>query len=130
MSIISDKDSHFTSVFWRSIQRAMGTKLKFSIAFQIDGQTELTIQTLENMLCACVMEFKGAWNKYLSLIEFSYNNNFQATIGMTPFEALYGRRCRSPIHWYKIGENLIAVPDFVESTTEAINLIQERMKTA
>ena len=70
MSIISDRDSRFTSAFWRSVQRAMGTKLKFSTAFhpQTDGQTEQTIQTLEDMLLACVMEFKGVWSKYLSLI--------------------------------------------------------------
>ena len=110
----------------------MGTKLKFSTAFhpQTDGQTERTIQTLEDMLRACVMEFKGAWSKYLPLIEFSYNNSYQVTIGMAPFEALYGRRCRSPAHWYETGEKLIAAPDFVESTTEAVKLIQKRMKTA
>ena len=75
----------------------MGTKLKFSAAFhpQTDGQIERTIQTLEDMLCAYLMEFKGVWNKYLPLIEFSYNNSFQATICMAPFKALYKRRCRS-----------------------------------
>lgn len=82
------------------------------------------------MLHACVMELKGAWNKYLPLIEFSYNNNFQTTIGMTPFEALYRRRCRSPAHWFETGEKLIAAPDFVESTTDVVKLIRERMKTA
>ena len=132
MSILSDRDSRFTSAFWRSVQRAMSTRLKFSTAFhpQTDGQTERTIQTLEDMLRACVMEFKRAWNKYLPLIEFSYNNSYQVTIGMAPFEALYGRRCRSLAHWYETGENLIAVPDFVESTIEAVKLIQKRMKTA
>ena len=72
VSIISDRDSCFTSTFWQSVQRAMSTKLKFSIAFhpQTDGQTEWTIQTLEDMLRACDMEFKGVWNKYLPLIEF------------------------------------------------------------
>ena len=103
----------------------MGTRLKFSTAFhpQTDSQTERTIQTLEDMLRACVMDFKGAWSKYLPLIEFSYNNSYQVTIGMAPFEALYGRRCQSPAHWYEIGEKLIAAPDFVESTTKAANLI-------
>ncbi|KAL5545109.1 hypothetical protein UlMin_008893 [Ulmus minor] len=103
ISIISDRDSRFTSAFWKSVQKAMGTKLKFSTAFhpQTDGQTERTIQTLEDMLRACVMEFKGAWSKYLPLIEFSYNNSYQVTIGMAPYEALYGRRCRSPAHWYE-----------------------------
>ena len=81
-SIISDRDARFTSKFWRGVQQAMGTKLNFSTAFhpQTDGQTERTNQTLEDMLRACVMEFKGAWNKYLPLIEFSYNNSYQATL--------------------------------------------------
>ena len=76
------------------------------------------------------MEFKGAWSKYLPLIEFSYNNSYQVTIGMAPFEALYGRRWQSPAHWYETGENLIAVLDFVESTTKAVKLIQKRIETA
>ena len=91
-SIISDRDSRFTSTFWRNVQQAMGTKLKFSTAFhpQTDGQSERTIQTLEDMLRACVMDFKGTWNHYLPLVEFSYNNSFQASIGMAPYEALHG----------------------------------------
>ena len=103
ISIILARASCFTLAFWRSVQRAMSTKLKFSTAFhpQIDGQTERTIQTLEDMLRVCVMEFKGAWSKFLPLIEFSYNNSYQALIGIAPFEALYGRRCQSPTHWYK-----------------------------
>ena len=76
--IISDRDARFTSKFWKGVQRAMRTKLNFSTAFhpQRDGQTERTNQTLEDMLHACVLEFKGAWNKYLPLIEFSYNNSY------------------------------------------------------
>ena len=76
------------------------------------------------------MEFKGAWNKYLPLIEFSYNNSFQATIGMAPYESFYGRRCSSPVHWFEIGEKQIVALDFIESTTKAIKLIRERMKTS
>ena len=106
MSIISDQDSRFTLTFWKSVQWAMGTKIKFRTAFhpQTDGQMERTIQTLEDMLRACILEFKGAWSKYLPLIKFSYNNSYQATIGMAPYEALYGRKCKSPIHWYETGE--------------------------
>ena len=79
---------------------------------------------------ACVLEFKGVWNKYLPLIKFSYNNSFQAMIGMVPYEALYGRKCRSPVHWFEIVEKHIATPDFIKSTTEAIKLIRERIETA
>ena len=82
------------------------------------------------MLRACIMEFKGVWSKYLPLIKFSYNNSCQVTIDMTTFEAVYGRRCRSPTHWYETGKNLIVAPDFVESTTEAVKLIQKQMKIA
>ncbi len=131
-SIVSDRDARFTSKFWKSVQRAMGTSLNFSTAFhpQTDGQSERTIQILEDMLRACVLDFKGTWNRYLSLIEFSYNNSYQATIGMAPYEALYGRRCRSPVHWYETGESEITAPEFVEDTTQAVKKIQTRMKSA
>ena len=72
------------------------------------------------------MEFKGVWNKYLPLIEFSYNNSFQAIIGMAPFEALYGRRCKSPIHWFETREKLFPAPDFVELIIEVVKLIRKK----
>ena len=103
----------------------MGTSLNFSTAFhpQTDGQSERTIQILEDMLRACVLDLKGTWDRYLPLIEFSYNNSYQATIGMAPYEALYGRKCRSPIHWYEIGETIVIAPEFVENMTNAITKI-------
>ncbi|KAL5549630.1 hypothetical protein UlMin_004861 [Ulmus minor] len=76
------------------------------------------------------MDFKGTWNRYLPLIEFSYNNSYQATIGMAPYEALYGRKCRSPVHWYETGETEVTTPEFVEDTTQAVKKIQARMKSA
>ncbi|KAL5573766.1 hypothetical protein UlMin_023363 [Ulmus minor] len=75
------------------------------------------------------MDFKGTWNRYLPLIEFSYNNSYQATIGMAPYEALYGRKCRSPVHWYETGETEVTTPEFVEDTTRAVKKIQARMKS-
>jgi hypothetical protein len=83
------------------LQEAFGTQLKFSTAFHpaTDGQTERTIQTLEDMLRACVMDFQGSWEKNLPLVEFSYNNSHHTSIGMAPHEALYGRRCRTPLCW-------------------------------
>ena len=82
VSIVSDRDPRFTSKFWPSLQTALGTRLHFSTAFhpQTDGQSERTIQTLEDMLRACVMEFKGSWDTHLALMEFAYNNSYQATI--------------------------------------------------
>ncbi|WRX12994.1 Reverse transcriptase domain - like 10 [Theobroma cacao] len=102
---VSDRDPGFTSQFWSKFQEALGTKLKFSIAFhpQTDGQSERTIQTMENVLRACVMDFLGSWDRHLSLVEFAYNNSFQASIGMAPYEALYGRKCRTPLCWDEVG---------------------------
>ena len=94
-SIVSDRDNHFTSKYWGSLQQALGTKLKFSTSYHplTDGQSERTIQTLEDMLRACVLDFQGSQDEYLLLVEFSFNNNYQATIRMVLYEALYGRRC-------------------------------------
>ncbi|KAL5575384.1 hypothetical protein UlMin_017083 [Ulmus minor] len=92
--------------------------------------TKRTIKTLEDMLRACVLNFGGSWNQHLPLIEFSYNNSYQATIGMAPYEALYGRKCRSPVHWYETGEAIVTAPEFVENTTNAVKKIQARMKSA
>ena len=106
VSIVSDRDPRFKSRFWPSLQTALGTRLHFSTAFhpQTDGQSERTIQTLEDMLRACVMEFKGSWDTHLALMEFAYNNSYQASIDMAPFEALYGRKCRTLVCWDKVGE--------------------------
>ena len=100
VSIVSDRDPRFTSRLWDSLQRALGTKLHMSTAFhpQSDGQSERTIQTLEEMLRACVIEFQDTWDKYVALIEFAYNNQYHNNIGMAPYEALYGRKCRSPLY--------------------------------
>ena len=91
-AIISERDSHFTLRFWQSLQKEMGINLKFSTAFhpQTDGQSEQTNQISEDMLQACMFEFKGSWIQYMSLIEFAYNNSYQVTIEMPPYEAIYG----------------------------------------
>ncbi|KAL4013397.1 hypothetical protein IC575_025566 [Cucumis melo] len=91
VSIISDRDARFTSKFWKGLQLALGTRLDFSTAFhpQTDGQTERLNQVLEDMLRACVLEFSGSWDSHLHLMQFVYNNSYQATISMAPFEALY-----------------------------------------
>ena len=101
LSIVSDRDPRFTSRFWKELQSALGTKLKFSTAFhpQTDGQSERLIQVLEDMLRGCVIEFSGNWDRYIPLMEFAYNNSFQSSIGMAPYEALYGRKCRTPMSW-------------------------------
>ncbi|KAL4013020.1 hypothetical protein IC575_025172 [Cucumis melo] len=115
VSIISDRDACFTSKFWKGLQLALGTRLDFSTAFhpQTDGQTERLNQVLEDMLRACVLEFSGSWDSHLHLMEFAYNNSYQATIGMAPFEALYGKCCRSPFRWGEVGEQRMLGPELV-----------------
>ncbi|GJW06784.1 putative reverse transcriptase domain-containing protein [Tanacetum coccineum] len=99
ISIILDRDCHFTSRFWQSMQEALGTHLDMSAAYhlQTDGQSERTIQTLEDMLKACVLDFRGSWDVHLLLVECSYNNSYHSSVRCALFEALYGRKCRSPI---------------------------------
>ena len=103
--------------------------MQFSIAFhpQTDGQSERTIQILEDMLRACVLDFQESWNKYLPLIEFAYNNSYQSTIGVAPYEMLCGRKCRSPVHWDEMGERKYLGPERVRETTEAMEKIRKRM---
>jgi hypothetical protein len=98
MSIMPERDPRFTSRLWPSLQRALGTKLNLSTTShpQTDGQSGRTIQTLEDLLGSCVLEFRGNWEDLLPLMEFTYNNSHQATIGMASYEALYGRKCRTP----------------------------------
>ena len=104
--IILDRDSCFTSRFWQSLQKQMGAELKFITAFhpQTDGQSKRTNQILKDMLRVCVLKFKGSWVQYLSLIEFAYNNSYQAIIRMPPYEALYGRKCQLPLYCDNVGE--------------------------
>nr|GFA34174.1 reverse transcriptase domain-containing protein [Tanacetum cinerariifolium] len=99
VSIISDRDPRFVSNFWRSLQNALGTRLDMSTAYhpKTDGQSERTIQTLEDMLRACAIDFGKGWVNHLPLVKFSYNNSYRASIKAAPFEVLYGRKCRSPV---------------------------------
>ncbi|KAA0040470.1 pol protein [Cucumis melo var. makuwa] len=132
VSIVFDRDARFTSKFWKGLQTVMGTRLDFSTAFhpQTDGQTERLNQVLEDMLRVCALEFPGSWDSHLHLMEFAYNNNYQATIGMAPFEALYGKCCRSPVCWGEVGEQRLMGPELVQSTNEAIQKTSSRMHTA
>ncbi|GKD34839.1 retrotransposon protein, putative, ty3-gypsy subclass [Tanacetum coccineum] len=132
VSIVSDRDPCFTSRFWKGLQNAWGMRIKLSIAFQpqIDGQIERTIQTLEDMLRSCALEWTGNWNEYLCLVEFAYNNSWHASIKGAPFELLYGRKCRVPICWIKVGERVIEGPELVEVTNEKVAIAKEKLKEA
>jgi len=132
VSIVSDRDPIFTSHFWKAFQKALGTRLKLSTSYhpQTDGQSERTIQTLEDMLRACILEDGGSWNSHLPLIEFSYNNSYHTSIGMAPYEALYGRKCRTPLCWAEVGDKGILGPEIIQETTLKVKSIQEKMKAA
>ncbi|WMV09043.1 hypothetical protein MTR67_002428 [Solanum verrucosum] len=132
LSIISDRGPQFTSHSWKSFQKGLGTHVNLSTTFhpQTDGQAERTIQTLEDMLRACVIDFKGSWDDHLPLIEFAYNNRYHSSIQMAPYEALYWHRCRSPVGWFEVGEAALIGPDSVLDAMEKVKLIRDRLKTA
>lgn len=111
---------------------SFGSKLRLSLAYHLhtDGQTERTIESLEDLLRACVLEQGGARDGHLSLIEFTYNKNFHYSIGIKPFEDLYGRRCMTPLCWHESGESLVLGPEIVQQTTEKVKLIREKMKAS
>ncbi|KAG8473027.1 hypothetical protein CXB51_034902 [Gossypium anomalum] len=132
VSIISNRDPRFTSQFWQKLHEALGTRLNFSTAFhpQTDGQSERVIQILEDMLRGCVIDFRGSWEDYLPLAEFAYNNSYQVSIQMAPYEALYGRRCRTPSCWTELGERQVLGPELVVDTEDKVKLIRDRLKEA
>ncbi|KAH0743021.1 hypothetical protein KY290_032665 [Solanum tuberosum] len=129
---LAHRGSQFTSSFWRAFQEEMGTRVHLSTAFhpQTDGQSERTIQVLEDMLRACVMDFGGQWDQFLPLAEFAYNNSYHSSIQMAPFEALYGRRCRSPVGWFESTEPRPRGTDLLQEALDQVRVIQDRLRTA
>nr|GEY82161.1 putative reverse transcriptase domain-containing protein [Tanacetum cinerariifolium] len=113
-------------------QVAFGTQLDMSTAYHLetDGQSEKTIQTLEDMLRACVIDFGKGWERHLPLVEFSYNNSYHASIKAAPFEALYGRKCRSPVCWAEVGDAQLIGPEIIQESTEKIVQIKQRLQAA
>ena len=111
------------------MQDSLGTRLYLSLAYhpQSDGKIERTIQTLEDLLRSCIMTWKGNWKEHLPLVEFIYNNSYHASIGMTPFEALYGRKCISPLCWIEKRENIEIGPDIVEQSSVVIKTIRQKL---
>lgn len=132
VSIIFDRDPRFTSWFWKKLHDALGTRLDFSTAFhpQTNGQSERVIQIMEDMLRSCVIDFRGSWEDYLLLAEFAYNNSYQSSIRLAPFEALYGRRCRTPTYSTKLGERRVLGPEFISNTEDMVKLIRDWLKEA
>jgi len=131
-TIISDWGTQFVARFWEQLQEALGTKIIRSSAYhpQTDGQTERVNQILEDMLRACVIHYDKNWDKCLALAEFSYNNSYQASLKMAPFEALYGRRCRTPLSWSQTGEHKLFRPELVVEAEEKERTIQANLRAA
>jgi hypothetical protein len=120
------------TIIWEQLLASLGTHLIHSSAYhpQTDGQTERVNQILEDMLRACVMEYLGSWDKNLSWAEFSYNNSYQESLKMAPFESLYGRQCRTPLNWIEPGEKAIFGPDIIVEAEATVRRIQENLKVA
>ncbi|WVZ84561.1 LOW QUALITY PROTEIN: hypothetical protein U9M48_031586, partial [Paspalum notatum var. saurae] len=122
----------FVSRFWEQLQIALGTKLIRSSAYhpQTSGQVERVNQILEDMLRACALTYSTMWDECLPLVEFAYNNIYQKSLEMAPFEALYGRRCRTPLNWSKPGERVTFGPDLVTQAEEQVKFIHNNLKKA
>ena len=115
-AIVSDRYVKFTSNFWKGLFADLGTKLNFSTAYhpQTDGQTERVNQVLEDMLRMYMMDKPTKWEDYLHLVEFAYNNGQQASLGMSPYEALYGRRCRTLVTWDNPMNRVVLGPELLK----------------
>jgi hypothetical protein len=131
-TIVSDRGTQFVARFWEQLHESLGTKLIRSSSYhpQTDGQTERVNQIVEDMLRASIMHFDKCWDKCLSLAEFSYNNSYQASLKMTPFEALYGRRCQTPLNWSEVRERTLFGPDLVKDAEGKVEVIRENLKLA
>jgi hypothetical protein len=130
--IVSDRGTQFTSRFWGRLHETLDIQLRFSSAYhpQTDGQTERVNQILEDMLRSSAMQYGRSWDKRLSYAEFSYNNSYQESIKMVPFEMLYGRRCRTPLFWNETGEQKVFGPDILQETEKQVRMVRENFRVA
>jgi transposase InsO family protein len=130
--IVSDRGSQFTSKFWEKLHESLDTKLNFSLAYhpQTDGQMERTNQILENMLRACALKYGKSWDKSLPYTKFMYNNSYQASIEIAPFEALYGCLCRTPLFWSQTGKSQVFGPELLKDAEKQVQMIRENLKVA
>jgi hypothetical protein len=131
-TIVSDRGSQFTAHFWEHLHKGLETSLIHSTAYhpQTDDQTKRVNAVLEDMLRACVLSSRGSWESWLPLAEFTYNNSYQESIKIVPFEALYGRKCRTPLNCIEPGERRYYGIDFVEEAKKKVYIIQQNIKAA
>jgi hypothetical protein len=130
--IVSDRGTQFTSKFWEKLHESMDTKLNFSSTYhpQTDGQSERVNQILEDMLRSCALKDNQSWDKCLPYAKFSYNNSYQESIKMAPFEFLYGRKCMTPLFWHVPDENQIFGPDILWEVERQVQMVRENLKLA
>jgi transposase InsO family protein len=130
--IVSDRGTQFTLRFWERLHETLDTQLHFSSTYhpQTDGQTERVNQILEDMLRACALQYGRSWDKSLSYTMFSYNNSYQESLKMAPFEMLYDRRCRTPLFWNETGEWKVFGPDILQEIEKQVRMVRENLHVA
>jgi hypothetical protein len=128
--IVSDRDTKFTSNFWRGLFKGFGTNMNFSTTYhpQSDGKIERVNQVIEDMLRMYVMDKPSKWEDYLHLVEFSYNNGYQASLKMSPFEALYGRKCNTPVSWDNPTDRVVLGPELLKDMEDQMVKIKQNLK--
>jgi hypothetical protein len=131
-TIVFDKDPKFTSKFWKGLFNGFGTNLNFSTTYhpESDGQIERVNQVIEDMLRMYVMDKPSKWEDYLHLVEFSYNNGYQTSLKMSPFEALYDRKCNTPVSWDKLVVRVVVGPDLLRGMEEKMIKIKQNLKVS
>jgi hypothetical protein len=131
-TIVLDKDTKFTSNFWRGLFKGFGTNINFSKTYhpQTDGKTKRVNRIIEDMLRMYVMDKPSKWEDYLHLVEFSYNNGYQASLRMIPFEALYGRKCNTPVSWDNPEDRVVLGPELLKDMEDQVVKIKKNLKVA
>jgi hypothetical protein len=130
--IVCDRGTQFTSRFWEKLHEAMDTRLNFSSVYhpQTDGQTERVNQILEDMLRACVLKDSKSWDKCLPYAEFAYNNSYEKSLKMLPFEVLYGCKCQTPLFWNEPRENQVFGPEILQEAERQVQVARENLQLA
>jgi hypothetical protein len=130
--IVSDRGTQFTSKFWERLHETLDTQLRFSSTYhpQTDGQTKRVNQILEDMLRACALQYERSWDKRLPYAEFSYNNSYQESLKMAPFEMLYGQRCWTPLFWNETGEQKVFGSNILQEAEKQVRMVRENLRVA
>ena len=130
--VISNTDAKFIGNVWKDLFKGLGTQLNFSIAYHphTDVQTEILNHVLEDMLRMYVMDKPGKWEDYLHLVEFAYNNHFQALVGLSPFEIMYGKKCNTPISWSSLVDRLMLGLDILKDMDLTLKRVQHNLKVS